>query len=136
MKSKFLELWGRTGSRYIIVGGSVYVLELLVIVVAQHFKASALFAVGLSFWIGLIVSFALQKRVAFDDKRLHHKVLVPQLASFAVLVLFNFGFTLLVTKLFQHVLPAVVTRSLALGITTLWNFYLYKTKIFRQPIID
>jgi len=25
-----------------------------------------------------------------------------------------------------------VTRTLALGITTIWNFYLYRTRIFRQ----
>jgi len=53
-------------------------------------------------------------------------------------VLFNFGFTLALTKLLEHVLPAVVTRTLAVGMTTLWNFYLYKTRIFKsadEPIV-
>jgi putative flippase GtrA len=100
-------------------------------VVAQKLGASAVIAVGTSFWSGLIVSFLLTKLVTFGDKRMHHKVLLPQVAAFTLLVLFNFGFTLLVTKLLSSFVPAVVTRTIALGITTIWNFYLYKTRIFK-----
>jgi putative flippase GtrA len=117
--------------RYIINGVSVYVFELVVIVVAQQFGASAVVAVGISFWLGLMVSFLLTKLVTFGDKRMHHKILLPQVAAFSLLVLFNFGFTLLVTKLLSSFVPAVVTRTIALGVTTIWNFYLYKTRIFR-----
>lgn len=119
--------------RYLIIGISIYLFELVVIVVAQAWGASAVFAVGLSFWLGLIVSFLLQKLVTFGDKRLHHKILIPQIIAFSLLVLFNFGFTILVTKLLVSFIPAVLTRTLALGITTLWNFYLYKTRIFKPP---
>lgn len=121
-----------------VIGGSIYVLELLVIISAQHLGASAVLAVGLSFWVGLVVSFVLQKVVTFGDKRVHHRVLLPQIAAFCLLVLFNFGFTLLVTKLLSPVLPAILTRTLALGITTVWNFYLYKTHIFKsdsEPVV-
>ncbi len=131
MKAKIQALLQKPGHRYLVVGGSIYGLELVVIVIAQRFGASAVLAVGLSFWIGLVVSFALQKLVTFGDKRLHHRVLLPQIIAFSLLVLFNFGFTLLVTKLLYPALPAVVTRTLALGITTIWNFYLYKTRIFK-----
>lgn len=121
----------KPGHRYLVIGASVYVFELLVIVVAQQLGANAVVAVGLSFWLGLVVSFGFQKLVTFGDKRLHHKVLVPQIAAFSLLVLFNFGFTLLFTKLLSGVLPAVLCRTFALGITTIWNFYLYKTRIFK-----
>jgi putative flippase GtrA len=132
MIDKITAMLKRPGPRYLIVGGSVYVFELLVIFTAQHLGANALLAVGLGFWSGLIVSFALQKLVTFGDKRLHHKILVPQMVAFSLLVLFNFGFTLLVTALLKSLLPAAVTRTIALGITTIWNFYLYKTHIFKQ----
>jgi putative flippase GtrA len=120
-----------TLKRYIIVGGSVYLFELLVIVVAQKLGANSIWAVALSFWLGLIISFILQKLFTFGDKRLHRRVLLPQILAFSGLVLFNFGFTLVVTKLLTPGVPAVVTRTIALGITTLWNFYLYRTRIFR-----
>ena len=85
-----------------------------------------------------MVSFVLQKLVTFSDRRMHRQVLLPQMIAFSALVLFNFGFTLALTKLLEHVLPAVVTRTLAVGMTTLWNFYLYKTRIFKsadEPIV-
>lgn len=127
----------RPGYRYLLIGGSVYVFELAVIVIAQAWGASAVWAVALSFCLGTLVSFFLQKIVTFGDKRMHHRILLPQLIATTLLVLWNLGFSVLLTKLLEQHVPAVVTRTLALGITTMWNFYLYKTRIFKQapPVI-
>jgi len=122
----------RPGYRYLIIGGSVYAFELAVIVVAQWFGATPVWAVAISFCLGTLVSFWLQKLVTFGDKRMHHKILIPQMIATTLLILWNLGFSVLLTKLLQHHLPAVVTRTLALGITTIWNFYLYKTRIFKN----
>jgi putative flippase GtrA len=119
--------------RYVVTGVSIYLFELVVIVVAQRLGASSVLAVGISFWLGLIVSFILQKTVTFRDTRTHHKILIPQTMAFSILVLFNFGFTILVTKLLSPTVPAVVSRTIALGITTIWNLYLYKKHIFVLP---
>lgn len=116
--------------RYLVIGAAVYLFELLVIVIAQLLGASPVLAVGFSFWLGLLVSFVLQKVVTFGDNRTHHRVLTIQFFAFSVLVLVNFGFTILVTNLLSPPVPAVASRTVALGITTLWNFYLYKTRIF------
>lgn len=132
MKNKPRELFKRPGYRYLVIGGSVYVLELLIIIVAQGMGANAVEAIGLSFWMGLVVSFILQKLVTFGDKHVHHKVLVAQIIAFSMLVLFNFAFTIMVAHLLRHVIPAVLSRTLALGTTTIWNFYLYKTQIFKN----
>lgn len=123
----------KPGPRYLIVGGSVFVFELAVIKVAQMCGANNLVAVGLSFWLGFIVSFILQKFFSFGDKRTHHKVLLPQIIATASLVLFNFGFTLLLTDLLTGHMSAFLSRTLALAITTIWNYYLYRTRIFKQP---
>jgi putative flippase GtrA len=117
--------------RYIAVGGIVYLIELLVIALAQRFGLSTLTSVALSFWIGLVLSFILQKFVTFSDHRSHYRVVGLQLAALALLVLFNFCFTLLVTRLLTGIVWVGVSRTCALGITTLWNFYLYKIKIFK-----
>lgn len=132
MIAKLKELLQRPGYRYLIVGGSVYVFELLVIVVAQHFGASAPWAVAISFCLGTAVSFLLQKLFTFGDKRMHHRVLIPQIIATALLIVWNLGFSVLLTKLLEHVWPAVVTRTAALLVTTIWNFYLYKTRIFKK----
>lgn len=135
MKLNPLTIWQHLSNamkRYLVVGVSVYVLELVIIVVAQWLGATSLEAVGLAFWVGLVISFGLQKFVTFGDTRTHHKIIIAQFLAVTALVLFNFGFTLLVTKLLSHWLPAVICRTGALAITTLWNFYLYKTRIFAR----
>ncbi len=121
----------KPAARYLVIGGSVYLFELIVIIIAQRLGASAVAAVAYSFTLGTIVSFGLQKFVTFSDNRTHHKIIIPQMLATAALVLFNFGFTLLVAKLLVTIAPAVVSRTIALVITTIWNFYLYKTRIFK-----
>ncbi len=116
--------------RYILIGGSVYLFELLVIYVMQKIGYNSIISIGVSFWVGLLLSFMLQKLVTFNDKRIHRKVLLTQTLAFLVLVIFNFGFTILLAKLFAHILPAVLIRTVAIAITTIWNFYLYRTHIF------
>jgi putative flippase GtrA len=118
--------------RYLFIGVSVYAFELLVIIAAQHLGAAPTLAVGLSFGLGTAVSFGLQKIVTFGDKRLHHKILIPQIVATGLLLAFNFGFTVLLAKLLSPPLPATVVRTLALGTTTIWNFYLYRTHIFKN----
>jgi len=123
-------------ARYIVVGLCTYAFELGLIEIAIHEGMAAVPAVALSFWFGLLLSFTVQKLFTFGDRRTHHRVVLPQIAAYSALVLFNFGFTLLVTKLLQHDLPVVEVRTLALGITTIWNYWLYKTRIFQVAIVD
>lgn len=126
------ELSRRPGFRYLLVGGTVYVLELAIIAVGQWQDLSPVTAVAVAYCVGTFVSFLLQKLFTFGDKRMHRRVLGWQVAATTALVLFNLGFSLLATQLLQNVLPTVVIRTLALGITTIWNFYLYKTRIFKN----
>ena len=130
MRTKLRALLQRPSYRYLLVGGSVYAFEIAVILVAQWFGSGQVLAVAISFCLGTIVSFWLQKLVTFSDKRLHHKVLAVQFIATSLLVAFNFVFTLLVVKLLASYMIAVVSRTIALGITTIWNFFLYKTRIF------
>jgi putative flippase GtrA len=127
------ELTRRPFGRYLIIGGLVYVFELIVIVAAIGLGASPVLAVGVSFWLGLIVSFILTKFITFSDRRTQHKVVLAQVVAVGLLVLFNFVFTLIVAHMLRDVVPAVISRTIALAITTLWNFQLYKTKIFKTP---
>lgn len=122
--------------RYLLVGGSAYVLEILIIFALTRAGINSVIAVGVSFWAGLLYSFILQKFFAFRDKRTQHKVVLLQVLMVCALVAFNFVFTIVLTAVLQHILPAIITRTIAIGITTIWNFYLYKAHIFRPAIID
>lgn len=131
LQKKLRSMLHRPLYRYLIVGSSVYLFELIIIFGSLAMGASNLVAVSLSFWLGLILSFWLQKIVAFNDKRLSHKVLVPQIVAVCVLVGWNYGFTLFVTSFLAPAVPAAISRTVALLVTTTWNFYLYKTRIFK-----
>ncbi len=131
MKTRLKDILARPLGRYLVIGVTVYLIELGVILAAQALGARPTLAVGISFWVGLIISFLLTKLVTFRDKRTHHRVLLPQIVAFSLLVLFNFSFTVLVTSWLQNILPPVATRTIALGITAIWNFYLYRTRIFK-----
>jgi len=126
------EQWaGRRFIRYVVIGGSVYIFEMLVILVAQRCGASALWAVTLSYLMGALAAFGLQKFVTFGDRRRQHRVVLAQLLATGALVLCNLLFTVILTKLLANHLPAVVIRTMAIAMTTAWNFYLYKTSIFK-----
>lgn len=123
--------FSKSFKRYLLIGISVFVFEIAVILISQQLGANDVTAVGLSFWLGLIVSFVLQKFVTFDDRRTHHRILIPQMLAFTVLVMWNFVFTIGLTKLSSDLIPATLCRTIALALTTIWNFYLYKTRIFK-----
>jgi putative flippase GtrA len=133
MKARVAIVLKKPFVRYLLVGGGVYALELLVIITGQRAGLAAVPAVALAFWVGLLVSFVLQKFVTFGDHRTHHKIVLKQFLAVSLLVVWNFLFTIVVARLLAQHAPATVTRSIALLITTLWNFYLYKTSIFRGP---
>lgn len=139
MTAKLRKLVKDRTIRYLITGVGVYAFELGVIVCMQSFGASNTVAIAISFWLGLIVSFTLQKLFTFQDKRLHRKILLPQIIAVTLLVLFNFIFTIFVTRILGGEMPAVVVRTIAIAITTIWNFYIYRTRIFKSidsPLID
>ena len=112
----------------------MYLLEMIIILLAQQLGASAVMAVAISFWVGLVVSFALTKFVTFSDNRKHARIVVPQMLAFGLLVLFNFGFALFVAKILSNTFPAVVNRTISICITTIWNYFLYKKHIFTNVI--
>ena len=130
MRSKYSKFLKTNTGRYLIVGVSIYVLELMIIVIAQKFGANTILAVGISYWTGFVVSFWAQKLLTFRDKRMHKKVLFKQVFYASALVLFNFYFTIMLAKTLGDRVPAPISRTIALGATTIWNFYLYKTRIF------
>jgi len=136
MRYDFQKLLKHSSVRYLLVGGSAYIIEILIILEGQKLGKNGTLVVAISFWVGLIYTFILQKYFSFGDSRSHHKILLPQLLKVCALVLFNFCFTIVLTILLRHVLPLVVTRTIAIGITVLWNYYLYNRHIFKAAIVD
>ena len=119
--------------RYIIVGGTSYAIELSVLLLlVRVFDFNTTLAVSIGFWLGLVISFLLQKFLAFKNTDTRARRLTIQTVYYALLVLFNYSFTLLFVHLLEPFIDLSIARTLALIITTAWNYIIYKKVIFPE----
>lgn len=126
------KLWSSTLVRYFVIGGLSFVIELSVLL-SLH-KGAGLHrtrATAIAFWVGFVAAFFLQKIFAFNDRDRHIKALSRQWIYYALLVIFNYFFTLLLVDLTPDKF-LLASRTVALLITTAWNYVIYKHIIFNK----
>jgi putative flippase GtrA len=117
----------KTLTRYLLVGGFAYVVEIASLWVFTHpMGLSPLTAVAISFWIGFVVAFILQKFVAFENHDKRVRIIAGQLIWYSLLVGWNYLFTLLLVKLFGGTVSVFIVRTIAILVITSWNFWAYK----------
>lgn len=121
-------------ARYILVGGTSYLIELIVIFSLVALGVKEIISVAISFWIGLAISFILQKVFAFGNRDRTVKKLAWQSTSYGALVAINYFFTLTVVTLTTPLVGLFIARTAALIITTLWNYFAYKSIIFKESL--
>lgn len=122
--------------RYLIVGGTAYLIEMASLFIFRHVIGfGPLKSVAISFWIGFIVAFVLQKLVTFQSYGKKIKVLAPQLIVYSILVAFNYALTLLAVKLFSRNFSVFIIRTVVIILITTINFTVYKV-IFRTPAAE
>ncbi len=120
--------------RYLVVGASSYVIEMgSLYVLSRTFGLSNLAAVAISFWVGFIVAFVLQKWIAFENHEKTAHIVTKQLAAYGTLAAWNYGFTLAVVAVFSPVASVFIIRTVAIVIISLWNFSIYRI-IFKRTI--
>ena len=88
-------------------------------------------AVAISFWVGFVAAFLLQKLITFRnyERAIHH--LAKQLGSYGLLTLWNYAFTLVLARLFARTTSIFIIRTLTIAIITCWNFFIYQ-KMFKN----
>lgn len=121
-----LSLLSNDKFRYICAGLLSFAFEITILVFLSHFlNLPAALAVSVSFWAALILSFGLQKLFAFRDFQKTISVISKQIGFYALLVVFNYLFTLLVAVIFPDKY-VVISRFVSLSIITCWNYFIYK----------
>lgn len=126
----FIKNINNTAMRYLLVGGGSYVIEIGVLFSLKKLGLSNLASVAISFWIGLISSFLLQKFITFKSSSPSKKHLGMQIILYLSLVAFNYVFTLLLVGTIGKAINVLIIRTLAIICTTVWNYYFYKIHIF------
>lgn len=119
--------------RYLIVGTLAYAVEMIILYGLRYaLNLSPLKAVAISFWTGLVVAFILQKIITFKNHSRSLHILSKQLGGYGVLVAFNYAFTLLLVNLFSPSFSVFLIRTMAILITTLWNYIIYRSLFKNQ----
>lgn len=119
--------------RYFVVGMAAYFIDIGTLVGCYSgLHTSRVAAVAISFWAGTLAGFAMQKFIAFRDYQKELKALSKQGIFYAVLLTFNYLLTIFIVNLFPG-RYIVYSRTLAVAITTIWNYVIYKKLVFRSP---
>ena len=118
--------------RYLVVGASSYIIEISALFALRHIlKLSSVYSVSISFWVGLIAAFVLQKLVTFKNKSGSPKVLIRQSLEYGALILFNYLFSIGLVYVLEKHFSVYLIRTTAIVICTCWNYVFYKI-IFRE----
>ncbi len=129
--NKLQKILQRPIARYIFVGGLSYIVDIMVLIgLYEGIHTSRALAASASFWTGLVISFVLQKFVAFQDFQQEIKALSRQVVGYGMLVAFNYLLTVFIVSIFPGK-DIILSRTLAVALTTLWNFVIYRRLIFR-----
>jgi len=118
-------------ARYIFVGGLAYLIEMFAIYLLKALGLSSVQSVAVSYWVGLITAFVLQKYIAFENYEKDIKSIAKQLTYYLLLVFFNYIFSLSIVYLLDKSFDVYLLRTSVIIICTFWNYLIYK-KIFNN----
>lgn len=117
--------------RYVIVGGSAFVLDMVSLYMFKEWlHIHPALAVALNQIFVLSYIFVLNKQWAFNSSQKINKALI----RFVILQGFNYCFGILWMFVFYDVLGVnyLVARVANIVLFTVWNFFIYKTWVFKK----
>lgn len=113
--------------RYIFAGGLAYLVEMAILAVLHYgLGLPDLVSAAISFWLGYIFAFFMQRIFTFKDTSRQGGRLARQFIFTTVLLGFNYAFTLTLVHLFSPALGVIVMRTVAIVVTTMWNYVIMK----------
>lgn len=121
--------------RYLIAGGLSYLIEMLILITLRYgVSLGDLLSVGLSYWLGFIFSFFLQRSFAFRDKARTKRVVSAQFVATVILLALNYLVTLALVGLLagQYHINIVLVRTIAVILISSWNFLFFRTLFSKE----
>jgi len=123
---KFFEF---KGVRFLLVGGSAAATEYIsFICIAYLLGITVLVANVVSFLIGFIVSFTLNRSWVFKSDGDRQK----QILSYAALAMVNLVASTAIVSVLAHMMPAFIVKVFAMGCIAIWNYFIFSKYIFVQ----
>ena len=128
--SLFARLWQSSVVRYLAVGGFAFAFDAGVLWLLHEMIGIPLtISTPIAFLLSFVVTYTLQRTVAFRAS----DTIAPSTIRYAILVVWNtIATTLIVWLAVELGLAWIVGKVLAVVTTTIWNYFLYRTWVFRR----
>lgn len=132
MKQKAKNIYNSSFFRYIVIGGSTFLIDfLLLIILHGGFNLNVLVAASISYWVSILYNFLLNRYWSFKIKG--NTDLYKHIFLYAALLGFNYLFTitfLAITVNYYH-LNYMISKLIAVGFQITWTYLIYKNVIFK-----
>ena len=119
--------------RYVAVGGSSAIIELLSFIGLYAMLGQVLIANVMSFLIGFFYSFALHKAWSFTGSK--DKKHSSQLILYSLLALVNIIITtVLIEAMIKGGINSSIAKFICMGMVVVWNYIILNKIIFRRVL--
>ncbi|HEV7848619.1 MAG TPA: GtrA family protein [Mycetocola sp.] len=129
--SFFAAFFGHSAVRYLLVGGSAFVLDIgLLALFHEVLNLPVWLATGFAFILSFVYTFTMQRAFSFGGTSPHG----PALVRYSTLVAFNTLATMgIVTLLSATPLGWAGGKVLSTVFSTIWNYFAYRYWVFAAP---
>ena len=125
----FARLWASNPVRYVVVGGAAFVIDIsLLAVFYEVLHVPLAVSTPMAFLLSFAITFLLQRTLAFGSQG----KIGSSAIRYTILVAANtVATTAIVTSAAAVGFPWEIGKVIAVGSTTVWNYFAYRHWIFR-----
>ncbi len=117
--------------RYLVVGGSTFVLDVGVLISCHELlEYNLAISASIAYWVSVVYNFSLNRWWTFDAKE--EKALHQHALFYGILLAVNYAFTVLFLNVASHFIYYGVAKVMSTIIQTFWTYPLYKHVIFKK----
>lgn len=122
--------WDSSAVRYLVVGGVAFLIDIgLLALLRNVFGVALVVATPTAFLLSFGLTYIMQRHLTFDSKGAWG----ASALKYTALVIFNtFATTAIVTGTAALGWPWEIGKIVAVGATTVWNYFGYRYWIFRR----
>lgn len=129
IKHLILFLYRHHFVRYLIVGGTTFILDFILLfclhgVLSLNLAAST----SVAYWVSMSYNFMLNRYWTFDARE--KESLKRHITTYFMLLIANYLFTVCFVSVVGEHIYYILAKGFAVGIQMIWTYYIYKRYIF------
>jgi putative flippase GtrA len=131
IKETSLFLYRHHFIRYLLVGGTTFIIDLsLLYVLHGRLEVNLEVATSIAYWTSIAYNFSLNRHWTFSTRE--KTDLRRHLSNYLVLLAANYLFAVLFVSIASHHINYIVAKIISVTIQVPWTYYAYKHYIFTE----